>query len=77
MFFKIISPIINVRVIARGKGIRALRRLRRMYGGKNWRKKSGFARVRLQNGQVRLAEVHWYEAQGIGRKKFKIKRLLP
>jgi hypothetical protein len=50
--------------------------LRRIYGRGRWRKRKGIARVRLTSGTVHLAEVHWYEATGIGRKEFKIKHLL-
>jgi hypothetical protein len=77
LFFEIIGPILNRRVIARGRGVRSLRRLRKTYGGKTWRKMSGIASVRLANGNVRRAEVHWYEAHGIGSKDYKIKRILP
>jgi hypothetical protein len=76
MFFEIIAPIDDVEVIARSREIRTLRRLRRAYGGTNWRKKKGVTRVRLRNGQIRKAEVHWYEAHGVGRKEFKVKRFL-
>jgi hypothetical protein len=49
------------------------RRLRRRYGEGRWRKRKGLARVRLENGATRLAEIHWYEAAGLGRFEFKIK----
>jgi hypothetical protein len=45
-------------------------------GGGRWRKRKGIARVRLGDGSIHLAELHWYEATGIGRKEFKIKHLL-
>jgi hypothetical protein len=61
-------------VIATGKGIRDLRRLRRLYGQGRWRKMKGIARIRLHNGDIRLAELHWYEAHGIGKKEIKRKR---
>jgi hypothetical protein len=32
--------------------------------------------VRFPNGVVRMAEVHWYEAHGVGRRKMKVKRVL-
>jgi len=51
-------------------------RLRRQYGSAKWRKLKGIVRIRLQNGKICKAEIHWYEAHGIGRKKLKIKRLL-
>jgi hypothetical protein len=47
-----------------------------LYGGRSWRKRKGVATVRLQDGATRLAEIHWYEANGVGRKGWKIKRFL-
>ncbi len=73
MDFEIIGSITDIEPIAVGQGIRNLPRLRRLYGQGNWRKMKGFARVRLINGTVHTAEVHWYEAHGIGKKEFKIK----
>jgi hypothetical protein len=75
-FRRIVSPITVIENIAISRGIRELKRLRRLYGGRRWRKVKGSAQVELINGEVRLAEVHWYEAQGIGKKEIKIKRLL-
>jgi hypothetical protein len=74
--FEIVGNILGTRVIARGRAIRELARLRRVYGPGRWRKMTGTARLRLEDGTIRLAEVHWYEAQGIGRKELKVKRLL-
>ena len=62
--------------IAVGGRIRDIMRLRRQFGSGRWRKLKGVARVRLASGNIRTAEVHWYEAHGIGRKKMKIKRFL-
>ncbi len=76
MNFEIISDITDIEIIAKGQGIDDLRRLRRTYGLGNWRKLKGVARVRLRSGRVRLAELHWYEAQGIGKKEIKRKRNL-
>jgi hypothetical protein len=76
MWFEILGDISDVETFAVGSGIREIARLRRAYGRARWRKRKGLARVRLPDGSVRLAEVHWYEAAGIGRKEFKIKRLL-
>jgi hypothetical protein len=76
MYFRIIGEITNVEVIAKGRGIRTLAHLRSKYGSGNWRKMKGVAVVELNNGNRRHAEVHWYEAHGIGRKGHKIKRLL-
>ena len=72
----IISEIERIEQIAAGGKIRDIMRLRRQYGGGRWRKLKGFATVRLQNGNIRKAELHWYEAHGIGRKKIKIKNFL-
>lgn len=74
--FEVIGKITNIEVIATGKAIRDLARLERRYGRGRWRKMKGIATVRLLNGSVRRAEVHWYEAYGIGKKRMKIKRFL-
>jgi hypothetical protein len=76
MWFEILGDISNVETFAVGSGIREIARLRRAYGRARWRKRKGIARIRLPDGSVRVAELHWYEAAGIGRKEFKIKRLL-
>lgn len=76
MQFEILGEISDIETFATGSGIREIARLRKIYGRGRWRKRKGIARVRLSNGTVRLAEVHWYEATGIGRKEFKIKHLL-
>ena len=75
-FFEVIGTIRNIDTIAMGGRIRDLARLERVYGPGQWRKLKGDAKVRLQDGTVREAELHWYEATGIGRKEFKIKRYL-
>ena len=76
MDFRIVSPITSVETIATGSGIRELGRLRRRYGRARWRKRKGIAQVELSDGVVRRAEVHWYEATGVGQREFKIKRYL-
>jgi hypothetical protein len=76
MHFEILGDISEVETFATGSAIREIARLRRAYGRGRWRKRKGIARVRLADGSVHLAEVHWYEAAGIGRKEFKIKYLL-
>jgi hypothetical protein len=70
---EIVGAIVDVETIAFGRGIRELRRLEKAYGKGRWRKKKGIARIRLADGST--AEVHWYEAHGVGRKEAKIKRL--
>jgi hypothetical protein len=69
-----VGAIVNVETIAFGRGIRELRRLEKAHGKGRWRKKKGIARIRLADGSIHTAEVHWYEAHGIGRKEAKVKR---
>jgi hypothetical protein len=77
MDFEILGDVEQIETIAKGTEVRDRARLRRAYGGGRWRKCKGVARVRLlASRMVRLAEVHWYEANGIGRVEFKIKRRL-
>jgi hypothetical protein len=76
MRFSILGEISDIETFATGSGIREIARLRRVYGPGRWRKRKGIARIRLEDGSVHRAEVHWYEASGIGRKEFKIKHLL-
>jgi hypothetical protein len=74
MPFEIVRDITQVETIATGRRIRDLTRLRRFYGRGRWRKLKGVALVRLRSGALRRAELHWYEAHGIGRKEIKRKR---
>jgi hypothetical protein len=76
MVFEIVGPITEIQIIAKGRGIHELARLQRKYGRGNWRKLKGYAVVRLENGSLRRAEIHWYEAHGIGRRRFKIKAFM-
>lgn len=73
MNFEIVGEIAVVGTIATGTGIRDIKRLRKNYGKGRWRKLKGIARVRLDNGRIRLAELHWYEAHGIGKREIKRK----
>lgn len=73
---ELLSEIADVEIIAVGNRIRDLRRLKRDYGDGRWRKLKGNARVRLPDGTVAMAEVHWYEMTNVGRKEIKIKRLI-
>jgi hypothetical protein len=66
MDFEIIGNIRHAETFARGSGIRELPRLRKIYGIANWRKRKGIASIRLADGSLREAEIHWYEATGIG-----------
>ncbi len=76
MKFEIIGDITEIESIAVGSSIRDLERLCEFYGDGRWRKMKGVATILLANGRVRQAELHWYEAHGIGRKEFKRKRYL-
>jgi hypothetical protein len=76
VFFEICSELSDVETFAIGKAIREIRRLRKFYGAGRWRKRKGLADVKLPNGTIRKAELHWYEASGIGKREFKIKRFV-
>jgi hypothetical protein len=73
---KIVGAIADIETIAEGRGIRELSNLRERYGDGNWKKKKGIAMVRLDDGGMVRAEVHWYEAHGIGKVKMKVKKWL-
>ena len=74
--FEVVGRIENVEVIAVSHSIRVLDFLRKTYGRGRWRKLKGTATVRLEDGTIRLAEVHWYEAHGVGKRQMKIKKYL-
>ena len=76
MEFRIVGPIRNIETIAEGTGIREIATLRQRFGLGKWRKKKGFATVQFPDGTRAEAEIHWYEAHGIGRVKLKIKEWL-
>ena len=76
MNFDIIGDILSSETIATGRGIRELKRLNRVYGKATWRKKKGIAKIELTDGTIKLAELHWYEGHGKGRKEMKIKKYL-
>jgi hypothetical protein len=74
--FEILGQLSHLETIASGRGIRELKRLRRVYASGKWRKRKGIADVKLADGTIHHAELHWYEATGVGRKEYKIKRYL-
>jgi hypothetical protein len=76
VWFEIVGAVVEQETIATGRQIREIRRLRKVYGPGRWRKRKGIARVKLPNGSTCTAEIHWYEAHGIGRKETKIKRII-
>jgi hypothetical protein len=75
MNFRIIGEITEIEVIAKGKSIKELKRLKKIFGKGSWRKLKGIARIKVDNNEFQ-AEIHWYEAHGIGKKEFKIKEIL-
>lgn len=76
MEFSVVGKITSIETIAEGSGIKEIDLLRKRYGVGYWRKKKGIASVRLADGTTATAEVHWYEAHGIGKVKLKIKEWL-
>jgi hypothetical protein len=76
LYFEIIGEIQNIETIAIGRSIRELKRLEKIYGKGRWRKLKGTAKIKLSEEEIYIAEIHWYEAHGIGKKEFKIKRIL-
>ncbi|MDQ6785378.1 MAG: hypothetical protein M3033_00970 [Acidobacteriota bacterium] len=74
--FEIIGEVTEIETIAVGSSIREISDLRKQFGRGRWRKLKGIAQVKLQNGRIRLVELHWYEAHGIGKRKIKIKTFL-
>jgi hypothetical protein len=74
--FEILGEIRDVETIAAGRGVYIRRYLERTYGKGRWRKMKGIATVRLADGTICEAEMHWFEAQGIGCQDFKIKRVI-
>ena len=76
MDFEVIGDINGAHTIATGSGIRELGRLRKRYGRGRWRKRKGFAEIRLSSGEILRAELHWYEATGIGKREIKIKAFI-
>lgn len=76
MHFRVLSDITGIETIASGTGIREITRLRKRHGRGRWRKRKGIAEIQLESGEIVKAELHWYEATGIGRRELKIKRIL-
>ena len=76
MHFTIVGELAEIETIATGSGIRELARLRKLHGRGRWRKRKGIADIRLPDGALTRAELHWYEASGIGRREYKIKRFI-
>ena len=73
MWFELLSPITEIETIAVGTAIREVDRLRKRYGAGRWRKRKGLGKIRLLDDTIVAAELHWYEAHGIGRKEVRAK----
>lgn len=76
MDFELVGSISEIESIAVSASIRDIGRLRKLYGAGRWRKMKGCGFIRVVSGRIRLAEIHWYEAHGVGRREFKIKQYL-
>ncbi|PYV29802.1 MAG: hypothetical protein DMG22_22170 [Acidobacteria bacterium] len=76
MWFELLSSINEIETIVAAGAIRELGRLRKRYGMARWRKRKGIATIRLADGTICKAELHWYEAHGIGKRELRVKRLL-
>ncbi|QTA87098.1 hypothetical protein [Desulfonema magnum] len=74
--FKLLSEPSATQIIAANLSVRIHAKLKSQYGGRRWRELKGISYVRFPNGEIRKAEVHWYEAHGVGRRKMKVKRIL-
>jgi hypothetical protein len=74
--FELLGEVTGIEVMAANLSIRERKRLQAQFGGRRWRKLKGRGRVRFPSGEVRQAELHWYEAHGVGRRKMKVKRVL-
>jgi len=70
---EIIGEIRNEEIIAKGSSVKIRKRLEKIYGHGNWKKMKGIAEVLLSDGSVKQAEIHWFEAHGIGKKNIKVK----
>ena len=73
---EILSEIKHVEVIAKGSSVKIRKKLEKLYGRGNWKKMKGVAKVRLSDNSVKLAEIHWFEAHGIGKRNIKVKYYL-
>jgi hypothetical protein len=76
VYFEILDDILWAETIASGHSINELRRLNRVYGKTTWRKRKGIAKIKLQDGTEKIAELHWYEGHGKGKKEIKIKKYM-
>jgi hypothetical protein len=73
---EVLGEITEIEIIATGNSIRDLERLQKKHGKGRWRKLKGLANVRLPDDTTCFAEIHWYEAHGVGKRDIKVKRIL-
>ena len=76
MDFELIGPLRQIETLARNLSIREHKKLKAVFGGSRWQKLKGVGTVRFPDGSIRQAELHWYEAHGVGKRKMKVKRRL-
>ena len=76
MGFEVVGEISDVETVAEGTGVRIRSMLDKVHGKGRWRKLKGVARVRVEDGTIRPAELHWFEAHGVGRRRMRIKAFL-
>ena len=75
--FDILSEITNIETIAVGLSVRERNILNHRYGKGHWRKCKGFAIIRYKDALFTVrAEIHWYEAHGKERVRWKVKKEL-
>jgi hypothetical protein len=75
MDFEVLDEPTDVETIAKGRAVANCHDFGSCMA-KGARKMKGLTRIRLKDGRVRWAELHWYEAHGIGKKEFKRKRYI-
>ena len=74
--FEVLGEIRDIETIPTGRGVRITNHLEHTFGKGHWRKMKGTATVELADGTICEAEIHWFEAHGIGRKDFKVKKVI-
>ncbi|MFN8443315.1 MAG: hypothetical protein U0175_21240 [Caldilineaceae bacterium] len=65
--FEYLSELFEIEVIAKGSGVKIRHYLQKKYGKGRWRKLKGKAIIQYFDGKIVEAEIHWFEATGIGR----------
>jgi hypothetical protein len=77
MKFTILGSVTEIETIAAGTSVKVRQWLQDKHGKGRWRKMKGIGHVQMHNtSRIRRAEIHWYEAHGIGKVEYKIKYFL-